>query len=188
MKVPQRIPGFKGEYLWELEIPEKQIAALAEAIPADKYSWRPSDRARSVSEVLVHIAVGNFMLLNVVGMPLPEDVYEHIDGEGFDRMIAIVRKNDALEKAITAKADVVALLARSLAAVRTSFTNTSDEALTKPGQIFGEESTARRVYLRMLVHMNEHMGQLVAYTRSMGNPAPWPDWRAAAGLEPVDHS
>jgi uncharacterized damage-inducible protein DinB len=40
----------------------------------------------------------------------------------------------------------------------------------------------------MLVHMNEHMGQMVAYTRSMGNPAPWPDWRAAAGLEAVEHS
>jgi uncharacterized damage-inducible protein DinB len=36
--------------------------------------------------------------------------------------------------------------------------------------------------------MNEHMGQMVAYTRTMGNPAPWPDWRAAAGLEPVEHS
>ena len=64
----------------------------------------------------------------------------------------------------------------------------SDADLTKPGPVFGEESTARRVYLRMLAHMNEHMGQMVAYTRTMGNPAPWPDWRAAAGLEPVEHS
>ena len=180
----ERIPGFKGEYLWELEIPEKQITALAEAIPADKYSWRPSDGARSVSEVLVHIAVGNFMLLNVVGMPLP-DIYGHVEGDGFQRMIAIVRKNDGFEKAVTAKADVVPLLAHSLAAVKDAFTNTSDEALTKPGQVFGEESTARRVYLRMLAHMNEHMGQLTAYVRSMGMPAPWPDWRAAAGLEAV---
>lgn len=181
----ERIPGFKGEYLWEFEFPEKQITALAEAIPADKYSWRPADRARSVSEVLVHIAVGNFMLLNVVGMPLPEDIYEQIEGEGFQRMLAIIRKNDGFEKTIVAKADVVPLLARSLAAVKVSFTNTSDEDLAKPGDVFGEVSTARRVYLRMLVHMNEHMGQLVAYTRSMGSPAPWPDWRAAAGLEPA---
>jgi len=181
----ERIPGFKGEYLWEFEFPEKQITALAEAIPADRYSWRPADRARSVSEVLVHIAVGNFMLLNVVGMPLPEDIYEQIEGEGFQRMLAIIRKNDGFEKTIVAKADVVPLLARSLAAVKVSFTNTSDEDLAKPGDVFGEVSTARRVYLRMLVHMNEHMGQLVAYTRSMGSPAPWPDWRAAAGLEPA---
>ena len=178
-----RIPGFKGEYLWEFEFPERQITALAEAIPADKYSWHPADRARSVSEVLVHIAVGNFMLLDVVGVPLPADLYGHIEGDGYSRMIAIIRKNDGFEKAITSKPEVVQLLARSLAAVKESFTNTSDEDLAKPGPVFGEQSTARRVYLRLLVHMNEHMGQLVAYTRSMGNPAPWPDWRAAAGLE-----
>jgi uncharacterized damage-inducible protein DinB len=183
-----RLPGFKGEYLWELEIPEKQITALAEAIPADKYAWRPSDRARSVSEVLVHIAVGNFLLLDVVGVPLPLDLYGSIDDQGYQRMIAIIRKNDGFEKTITAKADVVPLIARSLAAVKASFTDASDAELTRPGQVFGEEGTARRVYLRMLAHMNEHMGQMVAYTRSMGSPAPWPDWRAAAGLEAVEHS
>lgn len=106
----QRIPGFRGEYLWELEIPEKQITAVAEAIPADKYSWRPADRARSVSEVLVHIAVGNFLLLDVVGVPLPADLYGQIEGEGYQRMLAVIRKNDGFERAITAKADVVQLL------------------------------------------------------------------------------
>jgi uncharacterized damage-inducible protein DinB len=178
----ERLPGFKGEYLWELELPEKQLTALAEAIPADKYSWRPADRARSVSEVLVHIAVGNFGLLDAVGVSLPGDLYEPIEGDGFQRMIAIIRKNDRFEKTVSAKADVVQLLARSLAAVKASFTDTSDAELARPGQFFGEESTPRRVYLRMLAHMNEHMGQLVAYTRSMHMPAPWPDWRAAAGL------
>ena len=188
LTMTQRIPGFKGEYLWELEIPEKQLTALAEAIPADKYSWRPAGRARAVSEVHVHIAVGNFIILDVVGVPLPADLYGQIEGEGYQRMLAVIRKNDGFEKTITAKADVVPLLARSLAAVKTSFTERSDADLAKPGPVFGEESTARRVYLRMLAHMNEHMGQMVAYTRTMGNPAPWPDWRAAAGLEPVEHS
>jgi uncharacterized damage-inducible protein DinB len=182
-----RLPGFKGEFLWELEFPERQITALAEAIAADSYSWRPAPKARSVSEVLVHIAVGNFFLLDVVGSPLPADLYGQIDGDPFQRMIAVVRKNDGFENAITSKPEVVQLLARSLRAVKESFTNTSDEDLAKPGHVFGEVSTARRVYLRMLVHMNEHMGQLVAYTRTMGNPAPWPDWRAAAGLEPAKH-
>jgi uncharacterized damage-inducible protein DinB len=184
----QRIPGFKGEFLWELEFPERQLTALAEAFPADSYSWRPAPKARSVSEVLVHVAVGNFFLLDVVGSPLPVDLYGQIEGDPYQRMVAVIRKNDGFEKAITSKPDIVPLLARSLAAVKESITNISDEDLAKPGQVFGEVSTARRVYLRMLVHMNEHMGQLVAYTRAMGNPAPWPDWRAAAGLESVERS
>jgi len=42
---------------------------------------------------------------------------------------------------------------------------------------FFEQTTVRRIYLRALTHMHEHMGQLIAYTRAMGAPAPWPDWR-----------
>ena len=43
-----RIPGFKGEYLWELDIAEKQLLALAEAITPERYGWRP-EGARSVA-------------------------------------------------------------------------------------------------------------------------------------------
>ena len=44
---------------------------------------------------------------------------------------------------------------------------------------FGEETSVRRVYIRGLTHMHEHMGQLIGYTRAMGLQAPWPDWREA---------
>ena len=73
-----RIQGFRGEYLWELDIIDRQLPAIAETIPEDKYDWRPSDRARSISEVLVHIAAGTFMLLEVAGTPAPVDFYPDI--------------------------------------------------------------------------------------------------------------
>ena len=38
----------------------RQLVALAEVIPADKYSWRPASGVRSVSEVLMHVAIENF--------------------------------------------------------------------------------------------------------------------------------
>jgi len=173
-----RIPGFKGEYLWELELPSKHVMALAEAFPTDKYEWRPGKNVRSVSEVFVHVALGNFLLLDMAGVRGPEDLYGHIDGNLAQRVQAIIRKNDEFEKAITNKADVVILLKRSLEAVRTSFTQANDAELTRQGQFFGEQTTVRRVYLRMLGHMNEHVGQLVAYARSNNIPVPWPDWRA----------
>src|SRR5271163_2585481 len=55
-------PQFEG--LWEGYDGEwghvsRQLIALAEAIPADKYSWRPAPGVRSVSEVFVHIAQEN---------------------------------------------------------------------------------------------------------------------------------
>jgi hypothetical protein len=34
-----RIPGFRGEFLWELDVPEIQMLALAEAVPAETYAW-----------------------------------------------------------------------------------------------------------------------------------------------------
>jgi len=98
------------------------------------------------------------------------------------RVQGIIRKNNEFEKAITNKVDVVILLKRSLEAVRISFTQANDAELTRQGQFFSEQTTVRRVYLRMLGHMNEHVGQLVAYARSNNIPAPWPDWRAVADL------
>ena len=53
-----RLPGFRGEYLWEFDFAEKQLLALAEAFPAERYAWRPAETARSVSEVLVHVGAG----------------------------------------------------------------------------------------------------------------------------------
>ncbi len=50
---------------------------MAEAIPPEKYDWRPDAKARTVSEVFVHIATGNFMLLDVIGVGAPIDLYAH---------------------------------------------------------------------------------------------------------------
>lgn len=146
----QTMTGFKGEYLWEFQIPATQIMALAEAIPADKYSWRPADRARSVSEVFVHIAVGNLPLLDQAGVSAPDDVYGLLESDGLPRVVAIIRKNLELERDVADRADVVKLLKRSLEATQTSFTDATDEKLAGQGKFFGHVTTVRRVYLRML--------------------------------------
>jgi uncharacterized damage-inducible protein DinB len=176
MAVYTRVRGFKGEFLWELEIAERQLLALAEAFPAERYGWRP-DGARSVSEVIVHVAAGNFMLLAVAGISAAPDVYGQIEGETPQRMFAMDSKNQELEKNLTERTQVIAFLRRSLAAMRESFTKTSEEELERREMFFFEQTTVRRVYLRGLTHTHEHMGQLIAYTRAMGAPAPWPDWR-----------
>src|SRR5262245_55488540 len=102
-----RISGFKGEYLWELEIAEYQLRTIAEAIPPERYSWRPADTARSVSEVLVHIAAGNLGLLDLAGVPAPREVYGTLDEQGVQRFFAIIAKNQELGRTITTKADVI---------------------------------------------------------------------------------
>jgi hypothetical protein len=53
----------------ELEIAERQIVAKAD--PAEPCNWRPVAQARSISEGFVHVATGNFLLLDVIGMAAP---------------------------------------------------------------------------------------------------------------------
>src|SRR5687767_11302956 len=60
--------GFKAEYLAELSVAEDHLVRLAEAIPADKYTWRPAADVRSFSEVFLHVAGSNFNLPRVLGV------------------------------------------------------------------------------------------------------------------------
>jgi uncharacterized damage-inducible protein DinB len=177
MSMSPRPGGFHGEFLWELEIVERQLAALAHAIPEEQYDWRPDATARSAREVFIHIATGNFMLLDVIGAPPPRDLYGEVSAQGPERLWALVRKNDELGASLRGKASVVTALERSLQSVRQLFTESDDGQLARSLEFFGERTTVRRVYLRLLAHMHEHMGQMIAYVRCMGMPAPWPDWR-----------
>jgi len=177
MTPADRPAGFRGEYLWELEIATRQITALAEAAPEEVYGWRPHPASRSVSEVLVHVAAGNFILLDYIGVPAPEDLYFKEPAMGAGRFAARIARNDQLEKTLRDKAAAVAMLKRSLLSVQESFARSSDAELGRSLFFFGEQTAVRRVYLRLLAHTHEHMGQMIAYLRSNGIAPPWPDWR-----------
>ncbi len=172
-----RLEGFCGEYLWELEIASGQTLALAEACPADKYNWRPDPKARTISEVFVHVATGNFMLLDVIGVPAPADLYGQVPAAGQERFLGLIRRNDDLMANVREKGAVVALLKRSLQAIKQSFAQAGDAGLERRLHFFNEETTVRRAYLRLLAHSHEHMGQMIAYLRFNGIAPPWPDWR-----------
>jgi uncharacterized damage-inducible protein DinB len=149
--------GFRGEYIAEVDSVGKKLLDLANAMPADKYSWRPSPGVRSVGEVYVHLSVGNFMLPSWMGVKLPEGI------------------NRDLEKTITEKSKVVDLLKKSIENVKTMAAGMSDADLDKKVKAFGgrEEMTERQLMLRILNHMHEHLGQSIAYARSNGVAPPW---------------
>lgn len=172
-----RSPGFRGEYLWELEIATRQMLAIAEAVPPTRYGWRPHPDARSFSEVFVHVATGNFMLLACAGVTAPVDLYPEIPNSGDDRSQLFIRRNDELIANVSQKDAALELLKRSLAAVTDSFSQATDNELERSLHFFGEMTSVRRVYMRLLTHSHEHMGQLIAYLRMSGIPIPWPDWR-----------
>ena len=151
-KIPEGI--FKG-YDGEFRHVSEQLVALAEAIPADKYAWRPGDGVRSTSEVIMHIAAANLYLLSFTGRKMESEV------------------NPDFEKKITSKPEVIDWLKRSLAAVKTSHDGTSTAAMHRQVKTFAGPATVADVYQRILIHNNEHMGQLVAYARMNGVAPPW---------------
>ena len=143
--------GYDGEWVHV----SRQLVALAETIPADKYGWRPAAGVRSTSEVIMHLALANFYLLNVTGPALPKDV------KSFD-----------MEKSVTEKAEVVEWLKRSLEAVKAGRAGLKPGDLTRKVMVGKVEATVDGMYLRIIVHANEHMGQLVAYGRMNGIALP----------------
>ena len=142
--------GYDGEW----DHVSKQLIALAEATPQDKFTWRPAPGVRSTSEVYMHIAIANFYLLSVTGATEP-------------------KVSESMEKSVTAKADVLDWLKRSLDAVATARAHLKPGDLQHKVSIDGKTVTADGMYLRIIVHANEHMGQSVAYARMNGIVPPW---------------
>jgi len=153
------IPQYEG--IWEGYDGEwghvsRQLIALAQAIPADKYTWRPAPRVRSISEVYMHIVVANFYLLSVTGLKVPADI-----------------NLDDMEQKVTSKAEVIRDLERSLNAVKTARAQLKPGDLQRKVQIEGKTVPVDGMYLRIIIHDNEHMGQLIAYARMNGIVPPW---------------
>jgi len=138
----------------------RQLVALAEAIPANKFAWRPGPGVRSTSEVFMHIALANFYLLSVTGPKMPTDI-----------------KSNDMEKTVTAKSEVIDWLKRSLDAVKTARAQLKPGDLQRRVKINEKQVTVDGMYLRIIVHDNEHMGQLIAYARINGIVPPWSESR-----------
>lgn len=169
--------GFRDEFLTELNIAKTQLLGLADSVPEESYGWSPAQDARTFSAILVHVAAGNFMLLHRVGVRAPNvtELYRSPEGNLVERIVAVVHKNVAMEKTVTAKHEAIALLRRSFDTLANALTAATEEELEVTENFFGKPETVRRVYLRMLTHSHEHMGQAIAYVRCMGFKAPWPD-------------
>lgn len=146
--------GTRGEILGEIEGLEKKYVGLADAIPEDKYGWRPSDKVRSVSEVFMHVAGANYGLPGFIGVKAPEGLPKE------------------MEK-ITAKAEVMKHLKGSFEHIKKAVINMPDADIEKTAKMFGRDRTYREIGFFFAGHMHEHLGQLIAYSRMNGIAPPW---------------
>jgi uncharacterized damage-inducible protein DinB len=150
------VTGYRSEVLAEVMIQEDKFTRLAEAIPAEKYAWRPSPDVRSFAEVFLHVATANYNLYKLVGTPPPAS----FDLKG-------------LEKSTTDKAKVIATLKDSFVHARKAITAMPDAHLDKSLDWFGGKNTERGILLFIVRHAAEHLGQSIAYARFIGVVPPW---------------
>jgi uncharacterized damage-inducible protein DinB len=167
--------SLKTEYLDDFAETCKHLDQLSQAIPANKYAWRPAAGVRSVSEVFVHIADGNFLLLSLTGVKLPSEYFPNLpmDAKGKPNPQAVFKRTGELEKTIVDKDAVTRMLKSSLDEVRNRFSQLTIAELDQPTDFFGEKTTVRRIYLRIFAHVNEHYGQSIAYARVNAIVPPW---------------
>ncbi|MGH7539717.1 MAG: DinB family protein [Gemmatimonadota bacterium] len=151
---------YRDEFLRHFEASSRKVTLLAEAMPERLYSWSPGEGVMSVARVYAHVARYNFLYLATsLGVAPPEEIE-----------LATVEDRMA-ERAD--KAEIRVLLDRSVTHVREQVSRLTEEELAGPTTLYGREVAGWTVLLQLLAHMNEHVGQSVAYARMNGVVPPW---------------
>ena len=148
--------GFRAEFLSNFKTVQDKFIQLAEATPADKYSWRPAAGVRSIAEVYLHVANAQYLFGSWMGIAVPAG----IDQKTF-------------ETSTTDKAKVVAAVKAAFANFNAGVMAMPDASADKTANVFGQTMTMRGILLFETDHNAEHLGQSIAYARMNGVIPPW---------------
>jgi len=147
--------NFKTQFSQHFQYASR-VLSLAEAMPAEKYEWRPEEGVSSVEEVYTHIARYNYYYLeNSLDISAPDDV----DVENIE--------------SITGKENVVEILERSIQHVKESIKSMDKSKLKEQTELYGRTVNGKAVLMQLITHMSEHVGQSIAYARMNGITPPW---------------
>lgn len=150
--------NFLGEFQRQFGASAQKLVALAEAMPASKYDWSPGEGVASVAWVYMHIARYNYMYLHEnMGRvsPVHPDEYGRWEDEVSD------------------KDEVVAILQESMQYVRDVVEAGDTDSLDQKTTLYGRDVGEWAVLLQLVTHMNEHLGQSIAYARMNEVVPPW---------------
>lgn len=149
--------GWRAEFLFHFDQAADKYVRLAEATPAEKFTWRPAEGVRSFAEVFLHISTANYNFTRNLGGAPPAGVTLR-----------------GLEKSTTDKAAVVKHLRDSFAAFRAAVVAFPEGDAERKVRFFDpQEITARQFLFFTADHTGEHLGQAIAYARMNGIVPPW---------------
>ena len=147
----------KAAYIANLEAMRVKFLGLAQAFPQDKYTWRPMEGVRSVSEVLMLIASEGYGFASTAlgGKP------------------AMSREESGKLSAITDKAQVIDHLTKGFAYAKQTLEAIDSATLVGKQKVFGREFSVVEAALFVTGDQHEHLGQLIAYARMNRIVPPW---------------
>jgi uncharacterized damage-inducible protein DinB len=149
--------GVRDSILFQIKQAEDKLLGLANALPAEKYTWKPAAGVRSVGEVFNHVAAANYFLPTFWGAKVPAGVDPR-----------------TLEKEMSGdKAKTIAALKQSFESLRKEIQAVPEADLGRKIKLFGQDVTVRDDMMVLASHAHEHLGQAIAYARSNGVTPPW---------------
>ncbi len=150
---PDEASAFLQEYAGQIDFVQGRILQLEDAMPQEKFDWRPGEGVRSVAEVYLHIAGANMMLVsNMTGQKMESEMEE---------------------KATTDKKEIADIVKKSFEAVKAAVPKLTEDDLNKVVHVFGMDMSLRNFMITMLNHSHEHLGQSIAYARMNKVVPPW---------------
>ena len=152
--------GPRLEFLDEVSYYEQRFLRLADAIPAEKYTWRSVEGVRSIGEVYMHVVGANYGFAKMIGTPAPA---------GTDIKAMMASAGD--------KAKVIQALKDSFAHFRNAVLSIKDSELDKEIKTPRGQMTIRGAFFLISGHYGEHLGQSIAYARQIGIVPPWTEER-----------
>jgi uncharacterized damage-inducible protein DinB len=146
----------KAQALLDLERVNQKFVDLANVVPADKLTWRPSADSRSFAEMFLHVAGERYGILSMMGAQKPAD----FNGKTF-------------EKSTTDRAQIVAELNKSWTFAETAIKGMTNADFAKLLPKLGPQANEGDVVYILVGDAHEHLGQAVAYARENGIVPPW---------------
>ncbi len=144
-----------------IETARDKFVQLAEAIPEERYDWRPMDGVRSFREVFIHIAADNWAPV-VMGVQTPEDIPVTTEMDSFR----------AYQDQGLTRAQTVVEVRRSFDFLLRALDETRERLDERV--MFGErEWGVDEMWVALVTHMHEHLGQTIAYARANEIVPPW---------------
>jgi uncharacterized damage-inducible protein DinB len=156
----------KAQAALDLDGVNKKVISLAQALPQDKYNWRPSPDSRSFAEVFLHVSGERYFILGLMGAAPPA---------GFD--------GKTYEKSTTDKAKIIDELNKSGDYTQKTIAGMANADYAKLLPKLGPQANEGDVIYILVADAHEHLGQLVAYARVNGIVPPWTVAAAAAAAE-----